>query len=77
MRSFLKDWHIPFAVREVLLDHPPAGQLLSRMSKDLNCQEMKLVVNWLSGDILALINKKDISWSDVLAFAIICSNCHT
>ena len=67
VRSFLKDWHIPFAVREVLLDHPPAGQLLSRMSKDLNRQEMKLVVNWLSGDILALINKKDISWPDVLA----------
>ena len=66
VRLILEKWQISFAVSEVLLDYPSAAKLLLDLSADLEINEIKLIVNWLSGDVLALINKKEIVWADVL-----------
>ena len=61
----LEKWQVPFKTAEVILDYPLAGRLLLQLEKSLNAEEAKLIVNWLSGDILALIKRQEIDWAGV------------
>ena len=67
--SLLKSWQIPYKASEVILDYPRAAEFLLNAEEGLSPQEAKLVVNWLSGDILALIKIREIDWDDVLQSA--------
>ncbi len=67
--SLLKSWQIPYRASEVILDYPRAAEFLLNAEEGLSPQEAKLVVNWLSGDILALIKIREIDWDDVLQSA--------
>ena len=67
VRARLRDWEIPFATGEVLVEYPPLGELLLALPAALTAAQARLICNWLAGDVLALINQKKIAWPDVLA----------
>ena len=66
IRRLLKSWQIPFRSGEAILDYPQATALLPEVAEELDAPAAKFVVNWLVGDILALINQGEADWSDVL-----------
>lgn len=66
VRQLLETWQIPFGVREVLVDYPQIAEFLLQLPKELESNQVKLIINWLNGEILSLINKKEIIWSAVL-----------
>ena len=66
IRRRLAAWRIPFRTAETVLDHPEAAGLLCGLPPGLGADAAKFVVNWLVGDILALIKQGKTDWSRIL-----------
>ena len=66
VRQRLSAWRIPFRTGEVILDSPPATAFLLGAQEDLTAETARFMVNWLSGEILALINQGKLDWPAVL-----------
>ena len=66
IRDRLRAWQIPFKSGETVLDYPEASALLYGLEASLEPGVARFVVNWIVGDILALIKQGEVDWPQVL-----------
>lgn len=69
IRSMLRTWEVSHKSIQTILDVQPAAELLAGLAADLDAPAAKLLVNWLSGEILALTNKRELAWEAVASAA--------
>ena len=66
IRQLFKQWQIAFKIQEIILEHPQIANCLYSCRSLLSAEQAQLLSKWMVGDILALINKKELDWSAVI-----------